>query len=119
MLSNPFRDQDSSITKPEYPTKDAQQGPFSYGASRFHINYIFREDGDSLRRLLFPELFEGKHGTHEYNPVVDTPWVEAQLQYYGIHFNSGIDGFKAKALLLTSVAYGLVCTYSPLQIIYC
>lgn len=45
--------------------------------------------------------------------IIDRPWIKAQLQHYGIDFSPDIDPFKAKALLLTSVAHGQCDTVPP------
>ena len=101
------------MTEPSYPARDATQGAFSFGASGFHINETFRERGQNLRRLLFPESLKSKKARMSAlndASVISIPWIKAQLQYYGIDFSADTDPFKAKALLLTSVAHGLVST---------
>ena len=99
------------MTKPRYPNEDATQGPFSFGASGFRINDTFRESGKCLKRLLFPESLKSEKARKSARndaSMIDRPWIKAQLQHYGIEFSPNIDPLKAKALLLTSVAHGLV-----------
>ena len=103
------------MTEPRYPRDDAKQGPFSFGSSGFHINYTCRESVTSLKKLCFPELLKSekarKSAQHDAS-INDEPWIKAQLQHYGIDFKPDIDPFKAKALLLTSVAHGLVSKHT-------
>ena len=102
---------DGPMSKPRYPTEDATQGPFSFGSSGFCIGYTRRASGASLRKMLFPELLkreEARKLAQDDACMIDKSWVQAQLQHYGIHFSPTLDAFKAKALLLTSVAHGLV-----------
>ena len=99
------------MAEPRYPAEDATQGPFSFGSSGFCINEIHRESGKSLKRILFPELLnseKARKSAQDDASMIDRPWIKAQLQYYGIDFSPNIDPFKAKALLLTSIAHGLV-----------
>ncbi len=99
------------MTKPRYPVCDATQGPFSFGSSGFSIDHTFRESGKRLRRLLFSELLKtekARKSARDDATVIDRRWIKAQLRHYGVDFSPDIDPFKAKALLLTSVAYGLV-----------
>lgn len=99
------------MTEPEYPRSDATQGPFSFGSSGFCVDGNFRESGTRLRRLLFPELLKSEKARNSAQvaaDIVDKSWTKAQLQHYGINFSPDLDPFKAKALLLTSVAHGLV-----------
>ena len=99
------------MAEPRYPTEDATQGPFSFGDSGFLVNNIFRESGKRLKRLLFPELLKrekARTSAEIDTSIIDRSWTKAQLQHYGIHFSPELDPFKAKALLLTSVAHGLV-----------
>ncbi len=105
------------MTEPRYPAYDATQGPFSFGSSGFLIDNTSRESGKSLRRLLFPELLKNEKArqlARDDATIIDKPWIKAQLRHYGIDFSPDIDPFKAKALLLTSVAYGLVSTSTML-----
>ena len=100
-----------SMAEPRYPVHDAMQGIFSFGASGFQVNHISRESGKRLRKLLFPELLKNEKArklARDDASIIETPWVKAQLQHYGVDFKPDIDPFKAKALLLTSIAYGLV-----------
>lgn len=100
-----------SMIEPSYPTKDAIQGPFSFGASGFLVNNISRASGKHLKRLLFPELLKrgkGRTSAQVDASIIGRSWTKAQLQHYGINFSPELDPFKAKALLLTSVAHGLV-----------
>ena len=109
MSSNIVLNKEGPMTEPEYP--DATQGPFSFDSSGFYIRDASRESGPRLRRLLFPESLKNKKAkksAQDDASIIDRPWIKAQLQYYGIHFSPDIDPFKAKALLLTSVAHGLV-----------
>ena len=96
----------------KYPTQDATYGNFSFGSSGFHINSLHRESGRSLRRILFPEFLKSKKARdiakRNASSSVNLHWIKAQLQFYGIDFTVNIDPFKAKALLLTSIAHGLV-----------
>ena len=100
------------MREPEYPAGDRMRGPFSFGSSGFHIDYIFRESGPSLRRMLFSEFLKNKEtrklAERDASRLIDPSWIKAQLQYYAIEFSPDIDPFKAKALLVTSVAHGLV-----------
>ncbi|KAL8821357.1 MAG: hypothetical protein Q9191_007325 [Dirinaria sp. TL-2023a] len=48
--------------------------------------------------------------------LITTPWIRTQLRFYGIKFNPRINPFKAKVLLLRSVADGL-CDSIPPQIL--
>lgn len=99
---------------PRYPTENISQGPFSFGASGFLINDIFRESGTHFKKLLFPETLrseKARKSAQDDASVIDISWIKAQLQHYGINFSPDIDYFKAKALLLTSVAYGLVSRF--------
>ena len=101
---------EGSITEPTYPAWDATQAPFSFGSSGFCVDGIWRESG-SLKRLLFPELLRSEKARESAQlaaSIVDRSWTMAQLQHYGINFSPELDPFKAKALLLTSVAHGLV-----------
>lgn len=104
---------EGSIPEPRYPAEDATQGLFSFGASGFLVNNNFRESGKSLKRLLFPELLKSdkaRTSARDDASTIDNSWTKAQLQHYGISFNPELDSFKAKALLLTCVAHGLVST---------
>ena len=99
------------MTEPRYPTGDATQGPFSFGASGFRVGHTCRESGTRLRGFLFPELLKSEKARNSAQvaaSIIDRTWTKAQLQHYGINFNPELDPFKAKALLLTSVAHGLV-----------
>ena len=102
---------EGSMSKPDSPTEDATQTPFSFGPSGFRINYVCRESVTRLRKLCFPEELKSekarKSARHD-GSIMDRPWIKAQLQHYGIDFSPNIDPFKAKALLLTSIAHGLV-----------
>lgn len=103
--------EEGSMTEPRYPTEDATQGPFSFGASGFLVNDTFRESGKRLKRLLFPELLKREKArtpAQVDTSTIGRSWTRAQLHHYGINFSPELDPFKAKALLLTSVAYGLV-----------
>lgn len=111
MSSNIVLTEEGKMMEPRYPAEDATQGPFSFGSSGFQIDYTSRESGPRLRRLLFPELLRNKKArklAQDDASMIDRPWFKAQLQHYGIDFSPNIDPFKAKALLLTSVAHGLV-----------
>lgn len=99
------------MTKPEYPASDVTQGPFSFGSSGFRVDATCRESETRLKRLLFPEVLRSekvKNLAQVAAGIVDRSWTKAQLQHYGIDFSPELDHFKAKALLLTSVAHGLV-----------
>ena len=106
------------LIEPKYPEEDATQGPFGFGSplgfehSGFYAGYYYhRETGAHLKKILFPELVKNEKARNQAQRdawVISGPWVKAQLQFYGIHFDPDLDFFKAKALLLTSVAYGLV-----------
>lgn len=103
--------EEGSGTEPKYPARDVTQGPFSFGSSGFYINYICRQGGTRLRRLLFSESLdneEARQAAQHTVSIIDKSWIKAQLQHYGIHFSPDLDPFKTKALLLTSVAHGLV-----------
>ncbi|KAF6220216.1 hypothetical protein HO133_003348 [Letharia lupina] len=107
---------EGSMTEPSYPIEDATQGPFSFGSSGFHINYTCRESVTRLKKLCFPELLKSEKARKSAQndaSMIDRPWIRAQLQHYGIDFSPDIDPFKAKALLLTSVAQGLCDTIPP------
>lgn len=113
MPSNTVPTEEGPMTEPRYPTEDATQGPFSFGSSGFLITgtFIFRESGKRLKRLLFPESLKtekARKSAQDDACRIDGPWIKAQLQHYGIDFSPDIDSLKMKALLLTSVAYGLV-----------
>lgn len=102
---------DGQMSEPRYPTGDATQGPFSFGPSGFCVDYTCRESGASLRKKLFPELLKNekaRKSAQDDARTIDRSWIQAQLQHYGIHFSPTLDPFKTKALLLTSVAHGLV-----------
>lgn len=102
---------DGQMTEPRYPCKDATQGPFSFGSSGFHIKNIYRESGSSLKKILFPELLKSEKARNSARDdacIIDRYWINTQLQHYGIDFGPNLDPFKAKALLLTSVAHGRV-----------
>ena len=102
---------DGPMSEPRYPTEDATLGPFAFGASGFSIGYTRRESGASLRKKLFPELLESEKArklAQDDACMINRSWIQAQLQHYGIQFSPTLDPFKAKALLLTSVAHGLV-----------
>ena len=102
---------DGPMSEPRYPTEEATQGPFSFGSSGFCIGYTCRESGTSLRKKLFPELLKSEKArklAQDDACMIDSSWVQAQLQHYGIQFSPTLGPFKAKALLLTSVAHGLV-----------
>ena len=106
------------MTEPSYPVWDATQGPFSFGSSGFSVDGTFRESRTRLKRLLFPELLKSEKARNSAQvaaSIVDRPWAKAQLQHYGINFSPELDPFKAKALLLTSVAHGLVSTSTSLN----
>lgn len=112
MPSTTVLTEEGPMTEPRYPTEGATQGPFSFGSSGFCINDTWRENGKFLKRILFPELLKSekakKSAQDDASMIVDRPWIQAQLQHYGIDFSPDIDPFKAKALLLTTVAHGLV-----------
>ncbi len=111
MESTTVLTEEGPITKPRYPTDDATQGPFSFGASGFLINGTHRETLTRLKKLLFPESLMSERARKQARDdasMIDKSWIKAQLQHYGIDFSPDIDPFKAKALLLTSVAHGLV-----------
>jgi len=100
-----------AMAGPEYPTGDAVRGDFSFGSNGFLVTGIYRESGNSLRRLLFPELLKRKIvvGSNQVGVGIITPsWTKVQLKHYGIDHSPDIEPFKAKALLLTSVANGQV-----------
>ena len=99
------------MTEPEYPVGDITQGPFSFGSSGFCVDGTCRESETRLKRLLFPELLrsgKARDSAQVAATIIDRSWTKAQLQHYGIDFSPELDPFKAKALLLTSVAHGLV-----------
>ena len=105
---------DGPMSEPRYPTEDATHDPFSFGASGFCIGYTRRESGASLRKILFPELLKSEKArkmAQDDACMIDRSWIQAQLQHYGIQFSPTLDPFKAKALLLTSVAHGLVSNF--------
>ena len=92
---------------PKYPAEDAVRGDFSFGSSGFLVNGIFRESGKALRCVLFPELMKSRKAMGSIrigDSTITQSWTKAQLKHYGIHHDPDIDPFKAKALLLTSVA---------------
>ena len=102
------------MSKPRYPTGYATQDPFSFGASGFCIGYTRRESGATLRKKLFPELLKSEKDrklARDDACMIDRSWIQAQLQHYGIQFSPTLDPFKAKALLVTSVAHGLVSNF--------
>ena len=102
------------MSKPRYPIEHATQGAFSFGSSGFCIGYTRRESGASLRKKLFPELLKSEKArklAQDDACMIDRSWIQAQLQHYGIHFSPTLDPFKAKALLFTSVAHGLVSKF--------
>ena len=103
---------DGPMSEPRYPTgEDATHGPFSFGSSGFCVNYTRRESGAYLRKKLFPEFLKSEKARKSVQDDgfnIDRSWVQAQLQHYGIYFSPTLGPFKAKALLLTSVAHGLV-----------
>lgn len=110
-----------ALAGPEYPTEDAVRGDFSFGSNGFLVNGISRDSGKALRRLLFPELMTSKKGVETRLVgvgIITTEWTKAQLKHYGIHHDPDIDSFKAKALLLTSVANGQVSTFLLIRISY-
>ena len=106
------------MTEPEYPLWDATQGPFSFDSSGLCVDGMFRESGKRLKRLLFPELLKSEKARNSARVaihIIDRSWTKAQLQHYGINFSPELDPFKAKALLLTSVAHGLVSKSTSLN----
>ena len=106
------------MTEPTYPTLDATQAPFSFGSSGFCVDGTSRESGTRLKRLLFPELLKrdpARNSAQVAASMIDRSWTKAQLQHYGINFSPELDPFKAKALLLTSVAHGLVSNSTSLS----
>ena len=99
------------MTEPKYPAWDVTQGAFSFGSSGFRVDDTCRESEARLKRLLFPELLRSEKARNSAQvaaSIVDRSWTKAQLQHYVIDFSPELDHFKAKALLLTSVAHGLV-----------
>ena len=111
MPSTTVLTEEGPITEPRYPRDDATQGPFSFEASGFAINRTHRETVTRLEKLLFPESLKSERARKQARDdasMIDKPWIKAQLQHYGIDFSPDVDPFKAKTLLLTSVAHGLV-----------
>lgn len=100
------------MTEPSYPNEHISQGVFSFDSTGFHVNYFHRETAKSLRRILFPEVTVSENALKsawaKAARRISTDWIIAQLQHYAIEFNPEIDAYKAKALLVTSVAHGLV-----------
>jgi len=116
MASAKLASERRAMTGPNYPTEDAIREDFSFGSNGFLVNGISRERGQSLRRLLFPELMTSKKAIEStrmkgniYTPSWITPsWTKAQLKHYGICHDPDVEPFRAKALLLMSVANGQV-----------
>ena len=109
-MSLPASDE-NLVTEPRYPTNGSKQGPFSFDSSGFTVSHIARESGKSLRKILFPELLATKTArelAEKDASIITASWAKAQLHHYGIEFKSDLDPYKVKALLLTSVAHGLV-----------
>lgn len=100
------------MTEPKYPTEDITQGVFSFNSMGFLVDDFRRETAKSLRRVLFPEFTVRERALNsacvEAARTISKDWIVAQLQHYAIEVNPEIDGYKAKALLVTSVAHGLV-----------
>lgn len=100
------------MTAPVYPKEDITQGIFSFDSMGFCVNDFRRETAKSLRRVLFPEFTVSEKALNsacvEAARTMSKDWIIAQLQHYAIEVNPEIDRYKAKALLVTSVAHGLV-----------
>ena len=106
------------MTKPRYPRWGATQGPFSFGPRGFRVDHKCCESAAHLKRLLFPELLKSDKARISARAAasrIDRAWTKAQLRHYGINFSPELDPFKAKALLLTSVAHGLVSRPRPVS----
>ena len=99
------------MQKPDWPNRDETEGPFSYGSCNFNVDTYYRENEKELKRLLFPETLQSDTAmqtAYRDADLATTTWIKAQLLHYGISFDPEIDTYKAKALLITSVAHGLV-----------
>ena len=100
------------MTTRRHQNRNVTEGIFSYDSTGFQIDYFNRATSRSLRRLLFPELIvTGKalqYACVKAARTITNGWIMAQLQHHDIYFEPGIDAYRTKALLATSVAQGLV-----------